>query len=260
MDAVRDRDSRNLGLIFERLSVRFEEKLVLKDIDAALERGVINVAVGPSGSGKTTLLRAVNRLNETFSGCRTAGGVHIRFSREWAQVYDSSVSLPQLRRKVGMVFQHPNVLPFSIRKNFTLPLSITLSMDRRSMEERMEKVLRDVWLWDEVKDRLGDSAHSLSGGQQQRLCFARALALEPEVLLLDEPTASLDFKATRKIEALILSLKTHYTIVAVTHSLGQMRRLADRVLVLNEGRLIHDLSRPQLEDSSAFGVFLEDIF
>jgi phosphate transport system ATP-binding protein len=250
----------NTTLILENICVSFNGQTVLNRINITLDRGMINMAVGPSGSGKTTLLRAVNRLNETFPGCCTTGTVKIGFKNGWTNAYDSSVPLARLRHKVGMVFQHPNVLPFSILKNFTLPLSLTLGMKRHVARDKTEQVLREVRLWDEVKDRLQDNAMTLSGGQQQRLCLARALAMEPEILLLDEPTASLDFQATRKIEELFLDLKSRYTILAVTHSLNQMRRLADRVLVMNHGKLLKELDRNSLLDQHACDSLFEDVF
>lgn len=250
----------NPTLILDKISVSFSDKRVLNQISICLDHGIMNMAVGPSGSGKTTMLRAINRLNEAFPDCSTSGSVKICFRDGWVDAYSPSVSLAHLRRKVGMVFQHPNVLPFSIIKNFTLPLSVTMGLSRHAALERAEQLLREVRLWDEIKDRLKDNALTLSGGQQQRLCLARALALEPEVLLLDEPTASLDFKATRKIEELFLELKSRYTILAVTHSLNQMRRLADRVLLMNNGQVIKDLDRDLIRDQNACDMLFEDVF
>lgn len=247
----------NFKLIFNGICVSFNGNSVLSQINVSLDQGVINMAVGPSGSGKTTFLRTVNRLNEAFPGCSTVGTLKIAFREGWIDAYDPSMSLAYLRRKVGMVFQHPNVLPFSVLKNFTLPLSISMGLNKRSAHEKAEQMLKEVELWDEVKDRLKDNALTLSGGQQQRLCLARAMAMEPEILLLDEPTASLDFQATRKIEDLFLALKPRYTILAVTHSIGQMRRLADRVLVMNQGRLIKDLEKNMIQDQNACDSLFE---
>lgn len=247
-------------LVLDDISVSFAGKTVLNHISISIGHGMMNMAVGPSGSGKTTLLRAVNRLNEAFPGCHTTGKVKIGFRDGWVNAYDPSVSVAHLRRKVGMVFQHPNVLPFSILKNFTLPLSITMGLNKRDARQKAEEMLTEVRLWNEVKDRLKDNALTLSGGQQQRLCLARGLAMEPEVLLLDEPTASLDFKATRKIEELFLELKPRYTILAVTHSIHQMRRLADRVLVMNQGRVTKDLDRDLIKDQDACERLFDDLF
>ncbi|PTN32237.1 phosphate ABC transporter ATP-binding protein [Desulfonatronum sp. SC1] len=242
------------------LTVRFSGQAVLSGINLSIHPGELVMAVGPSGSGKTTLLRAVNRLNEEFSGCETSGRIRIHLHGRWLDCYAKDVSLPELRLRMGMVFQHPNVLPFSIYKNVALPLRVSLGLDKAMVEQRVKQALKDVWLWDEIKDRLHDNALKLSGGQQQRLCLARALALEPAILLLDEPTASLDFKATRKIEALFQDLKQRYAILAVTHSLGQMRRLADRALVLRDGELVSELSRVDLENQESCRRIMEEIF
>jgi phosphate transport system ATP-binding protein len=242
------------------VTVRFDEKIVLERINLRLGRGELVMVVGPSGSGKTTLLRAVNRLNEEYPGCATQGRVRVRLQDSWLNCYAENFPLTDLRLRVGMVFQHPNVLPFSIRKNLTLPLRVALGMGKREAEQRVRRALEDVWLWGEVKDRLRDSALTLSGGQQQRLCLARVLALDPAILLLDEPTASLDFKATRKIEALFQSLKARYAILAVTHSLSQMRRLADRVLVLRGGQLVSQLSREEFQNQASCLGIMEEFF
>lgn len=242
------------------LTVRFAGKTVLEGLHLRLRPGELVMAVGPSGSGKTTLLRAVNRLNEEYPLCETQGLVRVRLGGTWQDCYGQDFSLSELRLRVGMVFQQPNVLPFSIHKNVALPLKISLGLEKGEVKRRVRQSLEDVRLWDEVKDRLDDSALTLSGGQQQRLCLARALALDPAILLLDEPTASLDFKATRKIETLFKSLKERYAILAVTHSLGQMRRLADRVLVLRDGKLVSSLSRSDILDEKCSREIMEDYF
>ena len=242
------------------LSVTFSGKTVLSGIDLSLWPGQLTVIIGPSGSGKSTLLRAVNRLNELFPGSRTQGEVMVNLDGRRGNVYEDFLPLPELRRKVGMVFQTPGVLPFSIAKNLAMPLRVTLGMNGNRLIERIEWALREVSLWEEVKERLDESATTLSGGQQQRLCLARALALEPRILLLDEPTASLDFRATRKIEGLLRGLKERYTIVAVSHSLSQTRRLADKVCVLREGRIEQEMSRQHMQDRETFERFVEDVF
>ncbi|GAB6058506.1 phosphate ABC transporter ATP-binding protein [Desulfonatronum parangueonense] len=242
------------------LTVRFSGRTVLERINLSIRPGELVMAVGPSGSGKTTLLRSVNRLNEEFPHCKTEGRVRIRLDDRWLDCHAADASLPELRLRTGMVFQHPNVLPFSIFKNLALPLRVSLGLDKTMVEQRVRTALEDVQLWEEVRDRLQDNALSLSGGQQQRLCLARALALEPSILLLDEPTASLDFKATRKIETLFASLKNRYAILAVTHSMGQMHRLADRAVVLREGRLVSELSRDELDDHEVCRQAMEEMF
>lgn len=223
------------------LSVSFNGQDILTNISLDLFPGQINVAVGPSGSGKTTFLRSINRLNDFFPGCRTSGKVFINLDGREADCYGSSFSLSWLRQKVGMVFQHPNLLPFSIRKNLGLPLKLTLGLKKNEIEERIHWSLQEVGLWDEVKDRLDKNAMDLSGGQQQRLCLARVITLKPEVILLDEPSASLDFRATAVIEEMIRKLKEKYTIMAVTHSLSQMQRLADRIFVFRQGEIIRTI-------------------
>jgi phosphate transport system ATP-binding protein len=244
----------------ENLWVRFLEKIVLKDITLSLWPGQLTVLVGPSGSGKLTLLRSINRLNAFYPDCRTEGTVRIRHHDRTVGDYPDSFPLSELRRRVGMVFQTPAVLPFSIEKNLAMPLRVTLGLSGAVLSERVEWALREVSLWSEVKDRLGEPAPTLSGGQQQRLCLARVLALEPQVLLLDEPTASLDFKAATSIEALLSRLKERYTILAVSHSLSQTRRIADRVCVLKEGQLVQEVAGQHLKDAEIFQQLMEAAF
>jgi len=249
------------AIAIEELSVEFSGKIVLEGINLAILPGELTVIVGPSGSGKSTLLRAINRLNEFFPGCRTKGVIRIRFDDGCLDVYrESSIPLPELRMRVGMVFQTPTVLPFTIKKNITMPLKVTLGMRGTGLAQRMEWALRQVALWDEVRDRLLDDAATLSGGQQQRLCLARTLALEPQILLVDEPTASLDFRAAEKIEQLLLRLKDRYTVVAVSHSLSQARRLADRLVVLREGRIVQQMNRQHLQDATIFQTLIDRVF
>jgi len=179
---------------------------------------------------------------------------------QWVDIYRDDLPVTELRRQVGMVFQTPNILPTSVEKNVSLPLKLVLGVKKNEIPFRVEGALREVHLWEEVRDRLHAPAAILSGGQQQRLCLARALALEPVILLLDEPTASLDFRASQKIEELLLSLRDRYTLVAVSHSLSQARRLADKVLVLNEGRMAGSLERSELQQGEMFQKLLEEVF
>jgi phosphate transport system ATP-binding protein len=232
----------------ENLSVSFSGKSVLKDLSFDIPAGGATFLIGRSGSGKTTLLRAINRLNECLPGCETHGKVSLQLNGEWGDVYDRGVPVENLRRRIGMVFQNPNVLPLSIERNICLPLEVALSLSAEESRLRLEQALRDVHLWDEVKDRLTASAATLSGGQQHRLCLARALALQPEILLLDEPTASLDFKAALQIEELLGELKKRYTLLVVSHSLGQAHRLAEHVFVLNDGHHIEALPQSVFGD------------
>jgi phosphate transport system ATP-binding protein len=242
------------------LQVSFRGKVILRDLSVAFPAGTISVVIGRSGSGKTTLLRALNRLNECFPGCETTGAVCLHVNNTLVNVYENELPLAELRRRVGMVFQTPNVLPVGIAKNLALPLRLVLGLPGREIPDRIEDALKSVHLWDEVKDRLKDKAATLSGGQQQRLCLARVLALQPDVLLLDEPTASLDFQAAMRIEELILDLKENYTIISVSHSLSQARRLADDVLVLKEGRIARTISSSQFREHEVLDDLLEEIF
>jgi len=243
------------------LSVAFAGATVVNGVDLTVRRGELLAIIGRSGSGKTTLLRAVNRLNECFDGAATSGSVQVNVNGGWQEVYGpGALPLTALRRRVGMVFQTPNVLPVSIQRNFKLPLTLVAGLSGERWRQAMEQALVQAQLWDEVKDRLHHPASTLSGGQQMRLCLARALALDPEILLLDEPTSSVDYVAASKIEALLRDLKTRYTIVLVSHSLGQTRRLADRVAVMKQGRLAGCLERGQLDDDGVFKDLIDDIF
>ncbi len=200
----------------------------------------ITAVVGPSGQGKTTLLTTLNRLwqEERPIIGRLAGTVRIHLNGGMVDIYQDRYDLTWLRRRVAMVFQSPNPLPMSIYKNVAFPLKLTGESRDHRMEERVQVALRQAFLWEEVKDRLHKDARALSGGQQQRLCIARALILKPEVLLLDEPTSSLDQRACEVIEALLAHLKESCTIVMVSHYLEQVQRIADRVMVMENGRLL----------------------
>lgn len=242
------------------LEVSFGRRRVLSGIDLDCRPGEITMLLGPSGSGKTTLLRAINRLNEMIAGCTTRGRILLRLEGQHVDIHERGVDLAQLRQKAGMVFQTPNVLPVSIARNFEIPLRQALRLTRAETRSRMEQALIEAELFDEVADRLSESALDLSGGQQQRLCLARALALQPAILLLDEPTASLDFRAESRIEALLTRLKHRYTILAVTHDLGQTCRLADRCAVLREGRICRSLGDGELRDEARLREVLTDSF
>jgi phosphate transport system ATP-binding protein len=228
-------------LSVQHLSVRFDRRTIINDVSLDIPERGISVLVGRSGSGKTTFLRALNRLNEELAPCQVSGRVLLRHRQQPAAPVDiyslDQSELPALRRTVGMVFQSPNVLPVSIRRNITLPLALVAQCPRDALEDRLEQALTTCALWAEVKDRLDSPASSLSGGQQQRLCLARALALQPEVLLLDEPTASLDVYATEQIENLLCNVAQTMPLVVVSHSLAQARALADRIFFFAEGKL-----------------------
>lgn len=230
------------------LGVSFAGRGVLCDIDLDLPGRSITVVIGRSGSGKTTLLRALNRLNECFPECHTRGEVHVRLGSGLVPVYGPGAPAPeQLRRRVGMVFQTPNLLPLSVERNMLLPLRLVAELPGSEQRARVEHALRQAQLWDEVKDRLRDDAASLSVGQQQRLCLARTLALQPDILLLDEPTASVDHATTGRIEQVLQRLKCQYAIMMVSHSLSQARRLADCLVVLRCGRVARRLGREEID-------------
>lgn len=242
------------------LSVSFFGKKVLHDQHLSFAQGEVSVLLGRSGSGKTTLLRSINRLNECFDGCRTQGNVRVFLHGKTHDAYGGRITPEELRRRVGMVFQTPNVLPVSIRRNLTMPLRLTLGLRGETAEERMYAALEEAGLLEEVAGRLDNDARTLSGGQQQRLCLARALTLQPEILLLDEPSASLDFQATRRIEERLAALKDRYTLIVVSHSLSQARRLADRLFIFREGRLVQTLSSEQCRDDERFHQAVEAVF
>jgi len=222
----------------KNLSFAYGENIVLNDISAQFEEQKITAITGPSGNGKSTFLMVMNRLWEGILGARLEGRVSILIDNTYRDIYSGSIGLSDLRRKVGMVFQTPNPLPMSIVKNVSFPLKLMGCKDKKKIVEKTEQSLRQAYLWNEVKDRLDDDAGSLSGGQQQRLCIARALILEPEVILLDEPTSSLDKTASAVIEELLIQLKKRCTILMVSHYLDQVKRIADNVFEFSEGKFI----------------------
>ena len=206
----------------------------LRDVNLEIPHNRITAFIGPSGCGKSTLLRCFNRMNDLVDTCRTEGEVLL----DGKNVMDRDVNVAQLRRRVGMVFQKPNPFPKTIYENVAYGLRIVGVNNRAILDESVEKALRRAALWDEVKDRLQLSGMSLSGGQQQRLVIARAIALEPEVLLLDEPCSALDPIATAKVEDLIAELKDRYTIVIVTHNMQQAARVSDFTAYMYLGELV----------------------
>ncbi len=249
--------------IIKNLQVSFHGRTVLQKINLTLSDSGIIVLVGPSGSGKTTFLRSLNRLNEHYPGYSGSGKIELKLPGSMQDIQDihsTDLEVTELRRQVGMVFQTPNVLPVSIAQNINLPLKLVTGLDKVEREARLIEVLQEVHLWDEVKDRLKESSSRLSGGQQQRLCLARVLALKPKVLLLDEPTASLDFKASHRIEDLLIELQDRYQIIAVSHSLRQARRIAGQILVMKEGQIEHLLKKEQFEDLEMLQKLLDEIF
>jgi len=218
----------------EGLNCYYQQKMVLKGCKGEFEENAITTIIGPSGVGKTTFLMVLNRLYELIPNCRVEGRVELKLNDRYVDIH--SLSLTTLRKKMGMVFQVPNPLPMSIFKNVAFPLRLSGVEDRRYLEEKVEEVLKDAILWDEVKNRLEDSALKLSGGQQQRLCIARAMITQPDVLLLDEPTSSLDIEAALKIEELLEGLKERCTLIIVSHYADLTRRISDSVVTLKDGK------------------------
>ena len=206
----------------------------LKGINMPVHEKKVTALIGPSGCGKSTLLRCFNRMNDLVDGCRVEGEIRI----DGGNIFDRSVNVAQLRRRVGMVFQKPNPFPKSIYENVAYGLRLLGVKNRAQLDDVVERSLKQAALWEEVKDRLDASGLSLSGGQQQRLVIARAVALEPEVLLLDEPCSALDPISTAKVEELLHELKHKYTIVIVTHNMQQAARVSDFTAYMYLGKLI----------------------
>ena len=212
----------------EQLSLHYGQKPAFHKVTLSINQGCITALVGPSGCGKTSFLTSLNRLTDLIPGCRVAGRIRL----DDLDVLAPQTDVIRLRRRVGMIFQKPNPFPLSIWKNLEFPLREHGLRDRERIAINIETVLRDVGLWDEVKDRLTSPALALSGGQQQRLCMARALVLSPEVLLMDEPCSALDPLSSGVVEDLIVGLRGRYTVLIVTHNLAQARRIADYAALL----------------------------
>ena len=219
----------------ESLSAGFGPKKALEDVSLGFKENAVTAIIGPSGCGKSTLLRCLNRMHEISLG----GWVNGRVILDGEDIYSASVDSVNIRRRVGMLFQKPNPFPtMSIFDNVSAGLRFNGFRDRKRLDAKVEESLKKVFLWDEVSDRLNDSGASLSGGQQQRLCLARALAVEPEVILMDEPCSALDPVATAKIEELIIKVKENYTVIVVTHNMQQAARISDLTGFLYLGKLI----------------------
>ena len=216
------------------LSFWYGDKQALYDISLSIPERSVMALIGPSGCGKSTFLRCLNRMNDLIEGTRHTGDIILNA----CDIYDPSVNLVDLRRQVGMVFQKSNPFPKTVFENVVFGPRVAWIRDRARLEEICERCLRSAALWDEVKDRLHESALNLSGGQAQRLCIARALATDPSVMLLDEPASSLDPASTAHIEDLIFELKRDYTIVIVTHNMQQAARVSDQTAFFFQGRLI----------------------
>ena len=218
----------------KHLNVWFDGKQALREVNMTIPEKGITAIIGPSGCGKSTFIRSINRMNDIIPSCRVEGRIMV----DGKDLYGPEVDVTQVRKRIGMVFQRPNPFPKSIYENIAYAPRIHGTKDRKKLNEIVERSLRRAALWDEVKDRLDHSAYDLSGGQQQRLCIARALAIDPEIILFDEPCSALDPIATAKIEDLLVELKDEYTVVIVTHNMQQAARVADQTAFFYLGELI----------------------
>ncbi len=227
-------DEETIALTVDKLNLYYGENHALKGIDLKIPEKKVTAFIGPSGCGKSTLLRCFNRMNDLVDGCRTECAIRLHDKN----IFDRDVDVAMLRRRVGMVFQKPNPFPKSIYENVAYGLRLGGIDKKRTLDETVEWALRGAALWDEVKDRLDQSALGLSGGQQQRLVIARAIAIQPEVILLDEPCSALDPISTLKVEELINELKRDYTIVIVTHNMQQAARVSDYTAFMYVGNLV----------------------
>ncbi len=218
----------------KKFNLWFKNNHVLKEIDFQIKEKAVTAIMGPSGCGKSTLLRSINRMNDLITGCKTSGEIVF----DGKNVYSNENNVYDLRRRIGMVFQKPNPFPKSIFENVAFGPRVHNTAKGEKLRQIVENSLRGAALWDEVKDRLNESAFALSGGQQQRLCIARALASEPELILMDEPCSALDPAATSKIESLVGVLKEKYTVIIVTHNLQQALRISDYTAFMYVGQMI----------------------
>lgn len=245
---------RNKTFSIKSLDLFYGEKQALKNIELDVYEKEVTALIGPSGCGKSTFLRVLNRMNDLITSCRICGDV----SYHDQDIYKEGTDIIELRTKVGMVFQKPNPFPMSIYDNITYGPKCQGIKNKQVLNDIVEKSLKQAAIWDEVKDRLKESALSLSGGQQQRLCIARTIAMKPEVILMDEPTSALDPVATAKIEDLIVELKNEYTIVIVTHNMQQAARISDKTAFFLMGEVIefgdtnHMFSTPKHKQTEAY--------
>ena len=235
-EAARHKELTEIDSVLDvsKFSLWYGDNRALYDISMSIPRGKVTALIGPSGCGKSTLLRSVNRLNDLVASVHTSGEMLLN----GRSIYDPGVDVISLRKRVGMVFQKSNPFPMSIFENVVYPLRIAGERKKSILKETCERALKAAAIWDEVKDRLHDSALGLSGGQQQRLCIARAVAVEPEVLLMDEPCSALDPIATARIEELIHDISSRYTVLIVTHNMQQASRVSDFTAFMYLGRLV----------------------
>ncbi|MCW8804986.1 MAG: phosphate ABC transporter ATP-binding protein PstB [Ignavibacteriaceae bacterium] len=225
---------KEIKIVVKNLNLFYGDKQALKNITLDISAKRVTAFIGPSGCGKSTFLRVLNRMNDLIDNVKTEGEVYI----DGVNIYDRSLDIVNLRKNVGMVFQKSNLFPKSIYENIVYGPKINGIRDKKLLDEIVERTLNQAAIWGEVKDRLNENALSLSGGQQQRLCIARALAVEPEIILMDEPASALDPISTAKIEELIHDLKKEYTIVIVTHNMQQAARVSDQTAFFYLGELI----------------------
>ena len=218
----------------KKLSLWYGKSQALFDVDMPVKQHKVTSIIGPSGCGKSTLIRCLNRMNDIIPFCRIEGSIYL----DEKNIYGKNMDVVEVRKKVGMVFQKPNPFPKSIYENIAYGSRVAGINDKKKLDEIVEGSLKEAFLWDEVSERLEESAMGLSGGQQQRLCIARALAIKPEVILMDEPCSSLDPIATAKIEDLIYKLKQKYTVIIVTHNMQQAARVSDYAAYMYLGKLI----------------------
>jgi len=224
----------NDKIVFKEFNLWYGENHVLKDINIRIKNNIVTAFMGPSGCGKSTLLRSIDRMNDIIPTCRTEGAVYV----DGRNIYKEEEDVYTLRKTVGMVFQKPNPFPMSIYDNIAYGSRLHKVAHGEELNKIVEKSLRGAALWDEVKDRLQESAFGLSGGQQQRLCIARALSINPEIILMDEPCSALDPIATMKIESLMRDLKEDYTVVLVTHNLQQAARVSEMTAFMYIGKVV----------------------
>ena len=225
---------KEIKIVVKDLSLYYGDKQALKNISIDIPEKRVTAFIGPSGCGKSTFLRVLNRMNDLIDHVKIDGEVFI----DGVNIYDKSLDIVNLRKNVGMVFQKSNLFPKTVYENIVYGPRINGIKDKKVLDEIVEKTLNQAAIWDEVKDRMNDNALSLSGGQQQRLCIARALAVEPEIILMDEPASALDPISTAKIEELIHELKQQYTIVIVTHNMQQAARVSDQTAFFYLGELV----------------------
>jgi len=227
----------------KNLNFSYKNFHVLENLNIQIQNDSITAISGPSGSGKSTFLTCLNRLWEEYEEGLLTGKIEAKIEDKWIDIYHKKISVSLLRQKIGMVFQMPNPFPMSIEQNLSFPFKLKTSSltGKKRIQTEIIKALKKVHLYEEIKNRLDSPAQSLSGGQQQRLCIARALMASPEIILLDEPTSSLDSKAEKRIEDLLKELKNECTIIIVSHSESQIKRLADHHIHMENGRIIKDI-------------------